>query len=213
MKPYLVVIILSLVVLVLAIISIILYFFFTRKKMNYLVMHNLYKLVKEEDFYLINNVVLDLAEDISIHIDHLVCGDKFIYLMADRFLNDGIEGSPEDQTIFTYRHGKREEVKNPFKVNEMRSYKLAKYLNWTEDKPPIVLSIVVVNNGLEIFESLKLNGPTSFVVERKNLSKLIKKIESESTANSFDSENLQKMVEHLNHLSLKYDNKLATGMR
>ena len=71
MKPYLVVIILSLVVLVLAIISIILYFFFTRKKMNYLVMHNLYKLVKEEDFYLINNVVLDLAEDISIHIDHL----------------------------------------------------------------------------------------------------------------------------------------------
>lgn len=163
--------------------------------------HYLYKLARDEDYYLLNNLTLDLGENVVIHIDHLLCANKYIYVIADRYFYEGAEGNLEDETIFIYQKNKRKEIKNPVKVNEERCIRLAKYLNWTEDKPAMILSVVCINNDAYLNNSLSLDGPNSYLIPIKDLYRTIKKREYSSRAGDFDMDNLQKMVKHIKVLS------------
>lgn len=175
--------------------------YFTKKFFKRIANHALYRLARDEDYYLLNNLTLNLGEGVVIHIDHLLCADKYIYVISDRYLFEGVDGIVEDETLFIYRKNKRREIKNPIRVNEERCIRLAKYLNWTEDKPAMVLSIVCHNNEAVISENLRMNGPNSFFIPIKELYKTIKKREYSSKAGHFDMANLQKMIEHIHLLS------------
>lgn len=175
--------------------------FIDRKYFNHLVARKLYSLAKDEDYYLLNNLVLDLGDNMVIHVNHLLSAEKYIYVIADRYLFDGVDGSLEDNTIFIYTHGERKEVKNPVLVNETRSLELAKYLNWTEDKPPMVISIVVTNSDCIIADNLRSTNPYSHFIKLNKLYSTIKDIEYNSPDGKFSEENLKNMVVHLNELS------------
>lgn len=173
----------------------------TKKYFNHLVARKLYTLAKDEDYYLLNNLVLDLGDNMVVHINHLLSGEKYIYVIADRYLAEGVDGALEDNTLFIYDKGHRKEIKNPVLVNETRSLELAKYLNWTEDKPPMVISVVVTNNDCLIPDHLSSHGSYSYLTKLKKLYSIIRNNEYNSPEGKFSEENLKNMVMHLNELS------------
>jgi len=206
MTVFLIIISIVFVILLSLFLGPLLYRIIIKKNFKKVVNRQLYSLSQEEDFLLVNNLVLDLSEDIRIHVDHLLCGDKFIYLIYDKYLFDGVEGSPEDETFFVYKNGKRKEIKNSVKLNKKRATLLSKYFNWSDRDPKILISVVVTNNDVEISELMKLNGPDDYFVHVSELAKTIKTKEYETDTGVFDSESLEKMVEYIVKLNNKSRN-------
>ena len=56
----------------------------------------IYHIALYNDFYLINEVNLKLDEDSEAHIDHLLFGEKYIYVIKDRYYDGAIDGQEKD---------------------------------------------------------------------------------------------------------------------
>lgn len=176
------------------------YKFVFKKYFKYFVNRKLYELSREEDYLLTNQLVLDLSDDVCLHIDHLVCGDKFIYLISDRYLYDRVEGSPEDDTYFVYKRKKRFEYKNSIKLNNKRANLLAKYLGWHEGDSRIVIPITVTNNKVNIDEKLLYENSGEYIIPLKDLTMTIKQIEYDVNIGAFDGKHLESLIAHVKEL-------------
>ena len=208
MTVFLIVMTIILVILLLLLLIPLTYKLLLRKYFKYFVNRKLYALSKEEDYLLVNELILDLSDDVCLHIDHILCGDKFIYIVSDRYLFDAVEGSPEDDTFFLHKGKKRIECKNSLKLNRRRAYLLSKYLNWHEGDPRIVVPITVTNDKVKIDPNLKSMNGEEYIVHLKDLVKTIKQIEYDVSINvgAFDGKHLESLVAHIKELD-KQDRK------
>src|SRR5574344_3015709 len=85
----------------------------------------IYQLVLDNDFFLINQLVLKLDDNNEMHIDHVIFGEKYIYVIKDRYYNGKIEGKPLDES-WVFRNGKKSKyVDNPLILNSLRIEKLS----------------------------------------------------------------------------------------
>lgn len=170
-----------------------------------LVGRKLYRLAVKKDYYLLNNLVIKVDDEVTLHIDHLLCADKYIYVVADRFYPLGISGRPEDNTWFSYTGAnKKTAIKNIVSINEERTIRLAKFLGWNESKSPMLISVVCINDELALSSELaKFDRPYSFLVKKKNVVKRIAAAESGAKVSPLDAENLAKLVQTIHEISLQ----------
>lgn len=134
------------------------------------------KIADLKDYYLINNLTLRNNNQVLCKIDHVLFGDKYIYVIKDRYYRGAISGEREDNTwLFYSLKGTREEMSNPMKVNLQRLEKLAAI---TQIDKSFFISIVIINNNCAVKNNVELNGDNSFIVPISKLFKLVKTIEN-----------------------------------
>lgn len=173
------------------------------------VWHKLYRLVQDQDFYLLNQVTIK-TESNKLHIDHLVVGDKFIYVIAARSYEDNLVGTSysvpkwqvkdKDGTLIR-------EISNPVAYNENRTMYLAKFLGWNNTKTPMFISLVVINNGISCTIDDQTISQYSYIIHKKDVNKLIKKVEKETNLPPFDDQALEKIISRIHRLSSEIHKK------
>jgi hypothetical protein len=132
----------------------------------------IYKLALYEDYYLINRFRLKLDEDNEAHIDHLLCGDKFIYVIKDKYFPGGISGNEKDSNWFfhPFNRPRSSFIPNPFLFNRIRIQKLALVINLDES---FFINIIVVNDDC-ILDKIQPKDGCDFICNLKNLNKIVK---------------------------------------
>ncbi|MBP5217148.1 MAG: NERD domain-containing protein [Bacilli bacterium] len=131
----------------------------------------------DEDFYLINEwsrVIYD-AEGQSIHVDHLLFGNKFIYVIKDRYYQGAISGKADDPNWENFLTSKRKRTpQNPLLLNKIRADHIATLSGLSR---AYFISIVLVNDDCLVvpFEN---ESKDNFLVSLSKLEKLIEAIEA-----------------------------------
>ena len=166
------------------------------------------KIDEINDYYLINNLVIKNNNQLICRIDHVLFGDKYIYVIKDRYYRGAISGKKEDSTWFFYSNQKKQfEMDNPMAMNEKRLEKLSLVTNIDKS---FFISILVINDNCVVKNANELNKNNSFIVSKKNLRKLIKNIEKRNVKN-MDQKQLEFAVQDISRLYGKNKQKNDTG--
>jgi hypothetical protein len=136
----------------------------------------IYHVALYNDFYLINQVRVPLDDANEAHIDHLLFGEKFIYVIKDRYYDGALTGKHRDTNWMFYpnlsRRGKY--ISNPFLINKVRIDKLALV---TGLDPHLFINLIVVNEGC-LLDDIVTNDESTYIVKLSKMEKLIKANES-----------------------------------
>lgn len=134
------------------------------------------KIAEIKDYYLINNLILRNGDEVICRIDHVLFGEKYIYVIKDRYYRGGISGHGDDKVwIFFNKKGEKVEIDNPMMINMKRLNKLS---TMTQIDESFFISIVIINDDCVVKDIDKFNTDNSFIVSKKRLPQLIKAIES-----------------------------------
>ena len=156
------------------------------------------------DYYLINNLAIRNNEQLICKIDHILFGNKYIYVIKDRFYRGTISGNASDKVwLFYTKHNKTFEMENPMKINERRVEKLSIA---TQIDRSFFISIVLINDNCVVKNSQNLVSDNNFIVSKKNLSKLIKSIENRNVRN-MNPQQLEYAVQDISRLYGQSNNK------
>ncbi len=194
--PYLVELVLFIVVGVLLVLFFLFLFLHAPIK-RYLYEHQMirmyYKTVNrvalDEDFYLINEwsrTIYD-AEGQQIHVDHLLFGNKFIYVIKDRYYQGAISGKAEDPYWENYLGNKKKRTtRNPLLLNRIRADHIATLSGLTR---AYFINIVLVNDDCLVvpFEN---RSNDDYLVSLSKLEKLVEAIEARKDVAPLNAEQL-----------------------
>lgn len=155
------------------------------------------KIADINDYYLINHLVIRNNNQLVCRIDHVLFGEKYIYVIKDRYYRGAIDGKKDDVMWFFYSSdNKKYEMENPMLINEKRVEKLSLI---TQIDQSFFISIVIVNDNCIIKNAQDLNKDNSFIVSKKNLKKLIKMIEKRNVK-KMDQRQLEYAVQDISKL-------------
>lgn len=130
-------------------------------------------IVLDHDFYLINKVKMEEG-GYTLSVDHLVGGDKFIYLIFDLYCEGGISFEMNDRKWIVYEKKGKRYIDNPLEAAEGTLGKLSAR---SGIDPSFFVAIVAVNDDcfLSPFEN-RSQGP--YLVPLSRLRETIERIES-----------------------------------
>lgn len=154
---------------------------FFNERYRYTYYKKIREIADKYDYYLVNNVSIDGGDRIICKIDHILFGNKFIYVIKDRYYRGSISG--EKNNLKWYFHPNENEVlemDSPLLQNAKRIDHLAAV---THIDRSFFISIVIINDNCEVKSNDDLNSDNSFIVSLSQLSNLIKFIESKNVAN------------------------------
>ena len=136
--------------------------------------HTIRRISVNEDYYLINRFIFRIDDSSVGNIDHIIFGEKFIYIISDKYYDGNIKGKQTDKSLILIdKRGKKCYIDNPF----LESAKLLTSLALNTDlDSDIMIGITVVNNGVNI--GVKPEGKQFYAIQIKKLPQLIKAIES-----------------------------------
>lgn len=134
----------------------------------------IYKMAVLDDYYLINHFTYSVDESTSTKIDHIVFGDKFIYVIICKYFEGDISGKSNDMSlIFQARNGKNCYTPNP--INEIKSSTTNLSVISGID-PDYMIGIVLVNDSCRV--AIQSESKQFYVIQKKRLEALIHAIEA-----------------------------------
>ncbi|MGI6644913.1 MAG: nuclease-related domain-containing protein [Bacilli bacterium] len=156
------------------------------------------KVALYNDYYLINDFRLEYEKDRELIYDHLLFGDKYIYVIKDRYYKGLLRGERSDATLRLVNKKTEKEtlIENPILENDFLRKKLALR---TQIEEGVFISIVLVNDECDIL-SLDNNVSNSYIINRKDFASLIEAIESRDI-NPFNKEQLATIVSDIDKLN------------
>lgn len=158
-----------------------------------------HRVTLDNDFYLINKWALAIGEDDSgVHIDHIIFGDKFIYVVKDRYYHGAISAKPDDQS-WIYYLGKRKKkyIDNPLILNHVRADRLSLASGLSRS---YFVSIVLVNDDC-LVTPFKNTTNDNFLVPLSKLGKFIEAKEKSKDVDAFTPDELAIAVRDLAELN------------
>ncbi len=143
---------------------------------------DVYKIANYYDLYLINCLVLKSNDDSKIKVDHLLFGNKFIFVIKDYYFDGQLTGKEVDQSwIYYFGNNKdphKDFIKNPLIENQERTKKLSMITGLDSS---FLISIILVNDDCDL--SLEMNpSDNQYVIKKAELKKLISSIEERNVA-------------------------------
>lgn len=134
----------------------------------------IYKIVIENDYYLINNFLFKIDESNVARIDHIVFGEKFIYLINDYNYPGDISGKEDDKSLILQDFkGKKFYTDNPFISSKQILRSLCAITGIDQS---MFIGINIVNKDCHTF--IQSESKQFFVVKINKLNSLIKTTES-----------------------------------
>ena len=149
------------------------YIYYPKKfaNVNY---RDVYKLVLNNDYRLINKFIFKVEEEKYAKIDHIIFGEKFFYLIFSRYYAGDIKGKADDQSlVFVDKKGKKFYTENQFAYMKFVINKLCIQTGLDES---LLIGIVLVNNDCKVLVESNLDH--FYMIPRKELTRAIKGIES-----------------------------------
>lgn len=133
----------------------------------------IYSIANYKDYYLINNFIFSIDGVHRTSIDHIMFGNKYIYIIMDKYYEGNLVGKSGDASfIFIDRTGKKQYTDNPFVYSSKLLKKLSGVSGLASD---LLIGITLVNDECK----LNIENPSKqyYIVQRKDLALLIKEIE------------------------------------
>ena len=140
------------------------------------------KFAVDHDFPLLSDVVIQIREDKYVKIDHIMIGNKYIYVIACKCYYGYLNAKAIDEKWVLYKRDKLVHVDNPLKNNEKRIKILSNLLENTtrEDFVNVIyLSKPVVTSKIEG------SNKKEFVLFEEDFEKFIEVYEKECNLNEF----------------------------
>lgn len=126
--------------------------------------------VKMNDFYLINNLAFDVGDTQTLSIDHLIGGDKYIYVIIDYYVDGGIKIDPLQPISYVYKKNEKKfEIANPLQVVTHSMNKLSSLSGISSE---FLVGIVLINNDCNVVSVENGLSPVK-IVRLRELSKFI----------------------------------------
>ncbi len=192
------IIIVPIVVLIIAFFAI--YFPLRNKKMKtdykYFYYKRIYRLAMDKDYYLINNFLFRIDDAHVGRIDHILFGDKYIYIINDIYYDGDIDGKEDDPSIILInRNGKKNYEDNPILNNRKIANKLSLI---TGINPTHMIGESVINDNSHC--SIQNKSKSFYIIQSSNFRKLVKAIESRDIG-VINKEQLASAVKAINKLN------------
>lgn len=163
----------------------------------------IYLIARDFDYFLINNFDYKLSDGTKFHIDHLLFGEKYIYVINDMYIDGGINAKENDNAwiVFTKQKKqiKKRFVSNPLKDNKAIADSFVKLTRLEND---YIKSIVLVNDDCSIEEFVQTSN-NNYLSTVKKIYKLIQGIEKDNVP-SLNQKQLGYAVNDIAKLNLNY---------
>lgn len=139
------------------------------------------KFAIDHDFPLLSDVMIQVRPDIYVKVDHIMIGNKYIYVICCRCYYGYLNAKAIDEKWVLYKRDKLIHIDNPLKNNKKRIGILSNLLGNSEDDfvNIIYLSKPVVTNKID---SVNKN---EFVLFEDDFEKFIEVYEKECELNGF----------------------------
>lgn len=159
----------------------------------------IYRYALHNDLYLINQLELKGNDDQLIKIDHLLFGNKYIYIISDFYLPGTIEAKENDQSFIYTTPGKESKkyyIDNLLIKNADLARKVATNLGLNAS---LFIPIALVNNDSD-FGDFKPVTQNNYIAHLKDINKLFDSLESRNVA-PLNDEQLKYAVKDVNRLN------------
>ncbi|MCR5184762.1 MAG: NERD domain-containing protein [Bacilli bacterium] len=156
----------------------------------------IYRIAFDEDYYLINDFYFRVDTSHVAKIDHILFGEKYIYIISDTYFDGDLSGQDTDKSlIITNRKGQKFYTDNLYNSSQL----LINYLSTSTgiDKS-LFIGVALVNNECKL--SVISNSKSLYLIQRNKLKKLVKAIESRQVGkiNAQQLDNAVKAIDKLN---------------
>lgn len=193
------------IALVVFILLIVWFFIFMRKKMlqRFSLLRYFYPVIRKTavyyDFYLINQLQMQLVNNESLFIDHVIFGNKYIYIISDYLFKGVLTGKPQDaKWILTDKKGAEKMVDNPLLETKRLMQKLS--LRTSLDYSNFI-GVTLISKDTKITD-LDVNDNQNFIIDTKDFTKLLLRIEGRDIS-PLNPEELKKRVHEIDGLNIR----------
>ena len=160
-----------------------------------------YRYALHNDLYLINQLELKGNDDQLLKIDHLLFGNKYIYLISDYYL-PGVVEAKENDNSFLYtsneKNAKKVYIDNLLKKNADLTRRVADNLGL---KANLFIPISIVDNSCDLLD-FKPEAKNNFIVHIASINKLLDALEARKVA-PLNDEQLRYTVKDVNRLNVR----------
>jgi hypothetical protein len=175
---------------------------------NYRIKLQLKKFVEINDYLYLSKVVLRVAEREYVNIDHIIIGDRFIYVIATKFYYGYVNGKDIDAKWVVSDGATTQIVNNPFYANEVKIDYLSRIMKISRDK---FVNIVMLAKTA-VVDNIELNADYYRLTNEKNIYSEIKKYEDDQRFNIFDPNDLEVIAANLyEYHKMSLDDKKVNG--
>lgn len=166
---------------------------------------DVYQLAIDKDFYVINDVVLEIDTKF-IHFNHILFGDKYIYCICDHYYDGPLSGKFTDQQWFLYKNnGQLDHIKNPLLLHKARLSYVTSALRAEE----LFIGLCIVNESC-LVDEIKDAPEYLNVINQKDFKEYIYKKEKENVPpiNSIQLDSLVQQIYQKNLQSKEKEREL-----
>lgn len=178
------------------------YYFVNKKNISknykYHYYKRIYKIALDNDYYLINDFVFKIDDYHAARVDHILFGNKYIYIFNDFYYNGDIQGKETDPSIISIdRIGKKRYEENPISTNKKLLTRLSIV---TGINTSLLIGVTVVNDDCKI--GIQTQTKSYYIVQSKDIKRLVKAIESRPIGN-INPEQLANCVKAIDKINRK----------
>ena len=138
-----------------------------------------YKVAIDNDYYLINQFVFKIDSSKVASVDHILFGNKYIYVIASKYYQGDLVGKYNDKSLIFISHkGKKCYTDNPYGQVKLLASKLS---SSTGIDASLMIGIVLVNDDCKV--AVQSESKQFYIIQRKRFAALIKAIESRPVEN------------------------------
>ena len=165
---------------------------------------NLFRGCKENDYLIINDLLIKIDENKYRHIDTLIFGNKYLYLVNE-IVNIGVlKGNMLDNSWCLYYNDEMQLINNPFLENQRKIERIEKLIDLDRSN---FKSIVLVADTIKV-DNIRLGSNYEYLCSEKNIIKKIKIIEKNSLENDYDPKEVERYAKAFYLHSLECEKEL-----
>ena len=175
--------------------------FINKHRFLYLFYKKIRNVAMDRDFYLINQYVFNADDKNKVMIDHILFGNKFIYLITSKYYEGDLLGKQNDPSLILIdKKGRRNYTDNPI---ERSRFLMSRLSMTTGIDTALMIGIVIVNDNCKL--AIEPISKQFYIVSRNRFPALIKAIESRKigTINQEQMEELVKEIDKQNKKNKK----------
>ena len=145
------------------------------------------KFAIDHDFPLLSNVMIQVREDKFIKVEHILFGNKYIYVISSKCYYGYLCADTGDEKWLLYRKDKLIHLDNPLKNNEKRVRIIA---NLLDDKMENFVNVVFLSRPV-VASKIVSSKPRELVLLEQNFTRTIEKYEKSSNLNDFTVKSIE----------------------
>ena len=169
-----------------------------KKNFKYYYYKKIYKIAMDRDFYLINDFLFRIDNSYVARIDHILFGDKYIYIIIDSYFDGDIVGKEDDPSIVRIeKNGKKFYDNNPLLSIRKLVNKLSLVTGIDES---LMIGVCLINSDSRC--GVATTGKQYYIIQDNKFKYLVKAIESRNI-DPINPEQLASAVKAINKLNRK----------